>query len=95
MTGQASVPVDIDVTVHLSHPRPTDLRVTLIDPNGTESVLWDRSDELAEWSRSFARNGISRDDTVNGRWQLRVQDLVTGESGTLHGWTLFLTSRWD
>lgn len=94
--GLASVPVDLDVVVHLSHPRPSDLRVTLIDPNGDSSVLWDRSPEMGEWSRSFVLTGsISRDDAVNGRWTLRVEDLVAGQSGTFHGWSLFVTSRWD
>ncbi|MEM9072200.1 MAG: proprotein convertase P-domain-containing protein, partial [Myxococcota bacterium] len=72
VSGLASVPVDIEVTTHIVHPRLSDLRVILADPNGTESILWDRTSELEEWSRSFALNGISRDDEVNGRWTLRV-----------------------
>ncbi|MGB5811405.1 MAG: proprotein convertase P-domain-containing protein [Polyangiales bacterium] len=93
--GLASVPVDIEVIVHLEHPRLTDLKITLIDPNGDRAVLWDRSIELEEWSRSFVTTGISRDDQVNGRWSLHVRDMVTGESGVFHEWTLYLVSRWD
>ncbi len=93
--GLASVPVDIEVQVHIDHPRRTDLRVTLLDPNGVASVLWDRSTELAEYSRSFALSGISRDDQVNGRWTLQVEDLVTGQTGTLESFRLFVVSRWD
>lgn len=93
--GLASVPVDIEVVVHLEHARPTDLRVTLTDPNGTVAVLWDRSAELAEWSRSFVPSGISRDEAVNGRWTLRIEDLVSGEVGVFHSWSLFIVSRWD
>ena len=95
--GLASVPVDIEVVARIDHPRRTDLRVTLIDPNGAEAVLWDRTTELAEWNRSFVTSGgISRDDQVNGRWSLRVEDLVAGGGeGTLVSWSLFIVSRWD
>jgi hypothetical protein len=93
--GLASVPVDLEVVLHLDHPRPTDLRVTLVDPNGDEAVLWDRTSELESWSRSFVTTGISRDDQVNGRWHLRIEDLVAGESGTFHSFSLFVVSRWD
>ena len=93
--GLASVPVDIEVQVQLDHERLSDLRVTLFDPNGDSAVLWDRTDELTEWSRSFVTTGISRDDEVNGRWTLQVEDLATGEAGAVRGFTLFVVSRWD
>jgi len=96
VSGLASVPVDLEVTVHVEHPRPADLVITLIDPNGARSVLWDRASDFGGRGRSFVTTGeISRDDNVNGRWQLRVEDEVTGEAGTLNGWTLFVVSRWD
>lgn len=93
--GLASVPVDIEVVVQLDHPRPTDLRLTLVDPNGSEAPLWDR-EALDGYNRSFATEGaISRDDEVNGEWNLRVEDLVTGETGTITAWSLFIVSRYD
>ncbi|MCB9598471.1 MAG: proprotein convertase P-domain-containing protein, partial [Sandaracinaceae bacterium] len=52
--------------------------------------------ELTEWSRSFVTTGgISRDDQVNGRWTLEVEDLGAGASGTLRSFSLFVVSRWD
>ena len=94
--GLATVPVDIDVQVQIDHAHGTDLRVTLIDPNGTESLLWENSTEVGHGvSRSFALNGISRDDEVNGRWTLRVEDTQHGGAGWLKGFRLFVTSRWD
>lgn len=93
--GLASVPVDIEVVVELDHPRPTDLRLTLFDPNGSSSLLWDQ-EALDGYNRTFANEGsISRDDEVNGEWNLRVEDLVTGETGTIPRWSLFITSRYD
>ena len=94
--GLASVPVDIEVVAEIDHPRPTDLKLTLVDPNGSEAVLWDRSPELGTYNRSFAIQGaISRDDEVNGEWHLRVEDLLTGETGSLSRWSLFIVSRYD
>lgn len=94
--GLASVPVDIEVVAEIDHPRPSDLRVTLMDPNGAEAVLWDRSTELGATNRSFVTTGgISRDDQVNGRWHLRFEDLVSGQTGVFERWSLFVVSRWD
>ncbi|MAQ18015.1 MAG: hypothetical protein CMN30_24860 [Sandaracinus sp.] len=94
--GLATVPMDIEVVVQLDHPRRTDLRLTLVDPNGSEAPLWDRTPELEATDRSFALEGsIARDDMVNGEWHLRVEDLVSGETGTLERWSLFIVSRYD
>lgn len=97
VNGLASVPVDITVTVRMSHPRADELRVTLTDPNGDSALLWERSAELnAPLARSFATNGISRDDEVNGLWTLTIEDLESGDaSGSIEGWSLFIVSRYD
>ncbi|MBF95265.1 MAG: hypothetical protein CMH58_08930 [Myxococcales bacterium] len=90
--GLASVPVDIVVYLHLDHPRPEDLVIELEDPNGqVGTVLQNQA-----WSPGpiIAQVG-SGDDQVNGRWTLRVRDTVSGVSGTLTGWSLYLLSRWD
>ena len=39
--------------------------------------------------------GFSGDESVNGEWTLRVADRATGKVGTLLGWQLTVTSRWD
>ena len=91
--GLASVPVDIAVTLDISHPNPSDLTVILTDPNGTSGTVW--SNEADPQSYVAVNNGISRDDAINGLWTLTVTDTVSGNAGTLHGWTLDLSSRWD
>jgi hypothetical protein len=97
VSGLASVPVDLTVTLSVQHERPQDLKVTLTDPNGSRAVLWDRSPELASgYARSFVTTGISRDDQVNGRWTLTVEDTVRGSgAGWIRAWDLFVVSRWD
>jgi cysteine-rich repeat protein len=90
--GLASVPVDIVVRLYLDHPRPEDLFVQLEDPNGQIGTILDRE----SWSPGpiIARVG-SGDDAVNGNWTLHVRDMVTGETGVLTAWSLYLLSNWD
>ncbi len=95
--GQASVPVDIAVAIDLAHSDPDSLVIRLRDPNGDEAVVWDGpASGGAAFPGSFVvTGGISRDDTVNGRWMLRVWNVEGRGLGNLHGWTLDVTSRWD
>ena len=51
----------------------------------------DISDPLAK----VVVNAFPGDDTVKGIWTLRVSDTVSGESGTLNGWSVYLLSNWD
>lgn len=88
----------MDVILHLDidHPRVGDLKVVLQQPGwpeGASAVIWQPgsngpSTVVVTW-------GIERDAQVNGVWTLYVIDTKTGETGTLNGWTLDLTSRWD
>ena len=90
--GLATVPVDIVVTLHLDHPRPEDLLVVLEDPNGQQGTVLDHQ----TWTPGPIVVGVgSGDDTVNGEWTLHVTDTVTGESGLLVAWSVYLLSNWD
>ena len=94
--GLATVPVDIVVQFEVSHPRPADLKITLTDPNGWPSVLWDQAASSGpDLNRRIVGVSNPLDDQVNGRWTLSVADLTTGVSGSLKSWSLALTSRWD
>ena len=90
--GLATVPVDIVVTLHLDHPRPQDLVVRLEDPNNQQGVVLNHQ----TWSPGPIVVSVgSGDDTVNGEWTLHVTDTVSGESGRLLGWSVYLLSNWD
>jgi hypothetical protein len=92
--GQASVPIDLEVSVALTGVDPRRIRLTLADPQGAEAVVWNgQGPEIP--ARMVALGQISRDDNINGRWTLTVTNLATGTSGVLQGWQLHLTSRWD
>lgn len=89
---QASVPMDVIVTLDIDHPRPADLIVELFQPGGGYELLWDHEANPAYELNPY---GIERDNMINGTWRLEVTDTVTGEAGVLNGWSMWLTSRWD
>lgn len=95
--GQASVPMDLVVDLDLRHDDPHALRITLLDPQGTDAVLWDGPNRGGQpFPSSFVALGnISRDDMVNGSWRLVVENLTGSGLGNLHSWQLWVTSRWD
>lgn len=96
--GLATVSMDIRLTLHVSHARLADLKVTLANPSGTETVVFEgkASDVAPELHLDgVAVSGIPGDESVNGVWRLKVVDRKKGTSGTLARFGLELTSRWD
>jgi hypothetical protein len=90
--GLATVPEDIMVTIDLDHPRPQDLVVTLISTNGSDSLLWNNDASPAFYLPAL---GIERDNYVNGKLTLKVVDTVSGETGVLNGFDVWVSSRYD
>ncbi len=95
--GLATVPVDIVVTARISHPDPSQLVVTVLDPSDTDAQIFDGAvdDPAILDGPIVALGNISRDDSVNGRWTLRVEDRMGGGRGDLDGWTLEIVSNFD
>lgn len=96
--GLATVDMDVVIDLHIAHPRPQDLRVTLINPAGTEALVFDGegSQNRSEvYLRGHALRGFSGDESVNGVWRLKVIDSRSGQVGTLRSFGLEITSRWD
>ncbi|MEQ9324195.1 MAG: proprotein convertase P-domain-containing protein [Polyangiaceae bacterium] len=91
--GLASVPEDVVVTLYIDHPRPQDLHVELISANGSSTVLWNNEQNPDYYTSETW--GIERDNYVNGTWTLKVVDSVAGEVGSLEGYKLLISSRWD
>lgn len=90
--GLATVPVDMVVTLHLDHPNPKDLVVTLENPYGDKgNVLKDQDYQGGKIPVSVG----SGDTLVNGEWTLTIQDNVAGNAGKLLGWSLYLLSNFD
>jgi cysteine-rich repeat protein len=90
--GLATVPVDIVVRLHLDHPHPEDLLIELEDPNGQKGTVLDHEIWVPGPIPTHVGSG---DDAVKGIWTLHVTDTVSGESGRLLGWSVYLLSNWD
>ena len=90
--GLASVPEDVIVHLDIDHPRVEDLRVVLVGPSSGDDVLWEYG---SAGEARISALGIERDADVNGVWTLIVTDSTGGSAGTLRGWSLELTSRFD
>lgn len=95
--GLATVDMDVRIDLQVSHPRPSDLRITLVNPSGTEVLVFDGATSTANevYLRRQALAGFSGDESVNGVWRLRVVDRVRGEAGTVEHFGLEIGSRWD
>lgn len=88
----------VQVTLDIRHTWIGDLRVMLVSPEGTESVLIDRPGRTPGSTTGY---GSSADDirftvTSNafwgegsgGAWTLKVVDLITGDTGRVVSWSL-------
>jgi hypothetical protein len=96
--GLATVDMDVRIDLHVAHSRPSDLRITLLNPAGTEALVFDGASagSVPEiYLAGEALAGYSGDESVNGVWRLRAVDRVTGETGTIERFGLEVTSRWD
>ncbi|MDN5005274.1 S8 family serine peptidase [Bradyrhizobium sp. GCM10027634] len=77
------------IDLNITHASPSDLTVTLTGPDGTSAAL-------ASHPTGGTGSGIVFETTANtfwgddakGTWTLTVTDSVSGNSGTLNGWTL-------
>ncbi len=97
--GLATVHTDVVLDLVISHPRISDLRVTLTNPATAEIVIHDgpawgiNGTELVR--KNYVVHGFSGDEQANGQWTLTVVDSVTGQTGQVLQYGLTITSRWD
>jgi len=94
--GLATVDVEVAIDLYLTHPRVSELRVTLTNPMGTTVPVFEGEQGGSELVLEDAPvRGFSGDEAVNGVWRLTVTDTKSGETGTLQELALTVTSRWD
>jgi subtilisin family serine protease len=82
----------------INHPEPEQLRLTLIGPDGTSAVLRDRTGTsqhpinaiFGKTDPSAESLGIFAGKQANGVWTLKVEDLVSGATGSIHSFALAL-----
>ena len=88
---------NVDVWVNTEHPYIDDLRIVLISPDGTQSVLavggenfiprWESYDD---WRFSTVR---CMGENSHGTWQLKVIDTKTGNDGSLIDWRIQISGH--
>lgn len=81
----------VEVELSLQHTYVGDLRVSLISPTGTASILIDRPGNGASSSDNIVFSLVSNQfwgESSVGTWTLRVEDLRGTEVGTLGSWRL-------
>lgn len=91
--GLATVDMDVEIDLFVEHADPSQLRVTLTNPAGTEVEL--HTAEPDSFIVDGPVLGFSGDESVNGPWTLRIVDDTAGSTGVLDRWALHLGSRFD
>ncbi|MEP4196742.1 MAG: tandem-95 repeat protein [Aliishimia sp.] len=91
------------IKVDFTHQRVGDLEIELLSPNGTVGKLLtrlgvdpDSTTDLGHGPESleFSFGNVSAwGEPAYGDWTLLVRDLVTGETGTIHNWSLELSGN--
>ncbi|WP_405665568.1 M4 family metallopeptidase [Streptomyces sp. NBC_01166] len=82
LTGNA--PSDLSVAVNISHTYRGDLVLDLVAPDGTAYRLKNSSssDSADNVVATYTVNASS--ETANGTWNLKVQDVYSGDTGTFN-----------
>ncbi|MEZ0225575.1 MAG: S8 family serine peptidase [Alphaproteobacteria bacterium] len=99
-TVTTSINVAQDITIehvlinlNLSHTWAGDLVITLISPDGTESVLIDRpgTNTAGDYKGGITftlETNASWGESSAGTWTLEIQDAASGDTGTLNSWSM-------
>lgn len=94
--GLATAHTDVDLDLFVTHDDFSSLRIVLVNPAGTESVIHDRTGSVTElYLKGRALSGFPGDESANGTWTLRIENLNPASSGQLYHFGLEITSRWD
>ena len=90
----------VHVAVQIDHPDPSQLKLTLVGPDGTTVVLADHSGSAEHPINAFY--GLTdapaqsleafSGKTANGVWTLRVEDTVSGVTGRIRGFAVQLVT---
>ena len=81
----------VTVNVYISHTYIGDLTVTLIGPDGTRSVLHDRSGSSTDDIRQTYTPTDFAGRSITGDWTLEVIDHANADTGTINSWSVAFT----
>lgn len=73
-----------------SHPRPSDVQVTLTSPTGKEADITAEAEHPSETVFNYGNVVLNQfqGDQANGRWTLRIRDMQAGAVGESFGFTV-------
>ncbi|AVP96742.1 hypothetical protein C7S18_05805 [Ahniella affigens] len=83
-TGNA--PSDTSVTVDIIHTYQGDLKVDLVAPDGTLYNIHNRTGGATDNVSKTVILNLST-ETINGTWNLRVNDNASGDTGYINSWS--------
>jgi subtilisin-like proprotein convertase family protein len=83
----------LQVLVSIGHTYVGDLKLTLAGPGGISKVLHDRAGGSSDNLRKMFDVPEAVGKQATGTWTLTVQDLASGDTGTLYAFGLFFTWR--
>ncbi|MDB6163954.1 MAG: hypothetical protein JWL98_1386, partial [Xanthomonadaceae bacterium] len=85
-TGNA--PTNSQVSVNITHTYRGDLKIDLLAPDGSVYALKasSTSDSADNVVATYTVNLST--ELLNGAWKLRVQDVASGDTGTLNSWSI-------
>ncbi|MBK8168896.1 MAG: hypothetical protein IPK60_00970 [Sandaracinaceae bacterium] len=97
VSGIATVDIAVSLGVYApSHPRPTDLRIVVTNPDTSmSSATITNSAQVHGLIREELPLFYSGDERVNGAWNVRVYDDGSGAAGTVESVWLRIKSRLD
>ena len=98
--GLATVPEDAVVHLKVTHPNLSQLNISLLPVEGLEEsrvTLFNGTTDVVLGETLTLDKTVphSGNDSVNGKWTLRIEDSESGGSGILSRWSLDLSSRID
>ena len=94
--GFGTVSTEVILRFRVEHSRASDVRVYLMNPAGTEELVWDGATEPVLPVRDVERLvRTSGDESANGLWHLRAVDLNPAETGSIVSWSVTVRSRFD
>ena len=91
------------VRVDIRHPFRGDLQITLIAPDGTQTILQNTTpDRVPDVHATYGRDAVPfesldvfRGRSTTGEWKLRVADLRPRDVGTVMSWSLVVQFAGD
>lgn len=78
----------VEVTIDITHANAAQLRIVLISPDGTQSILADHAPMAIEFPTFTFSTVASWGENARGTWTLQITDTVAGIAGSLNAWTL-------